>query len=58
MNFKILMSLVIDGDDLSSYDDMGAKAEQERQDEDALDQLDWELASQDGRLTGKHTYVM
>ena len=40
---------VVDGDDMSRYDD----EHEDDHDEDALDQLEWELASQTGRVQGK-----
>ena len=42
----------MDGEDLSKYDNMGEKDQQKNDDNDALDKLDWELASIDGRMTG------
>ena len=42
----------MDGEDLSRYDDVGKKQRDDREDTEALDQLEWELASQDGRVTG------
>ena len=42
----------MDGEDLSRYDDLGKKQNDDRDDTEALDQLEWELASQEGRITG------
>ena len=42
----------MDGEDLSRYDDVGKKQRDDREDTEALDQLEWELASQEGRVTG------
>ncbi|XP_012938442.1 uncharacterized protein LOC101863985 [Aplysia californica] len=44
-------AVVMEGEDLSCYDDMGVKDEQNMEDKQALDQLEWELASDTGRLT-------
>ena len=46
---------VMDGEDLSRYDDVGKKQRDDRDDTEALDQLEWELASHEGRVTGKRT---
>lgn len=43
----------MDGEDLSNYDDVDKKLEEDADDNDALDQLEWEMASHDGRITGK-----
>ena len=45
--------LVMEGTDLSIFDDVGDNALRNQDDEDTLDQLEWELASQSGRITGK-----
>ena len=46
----------MEGTDLSIFDDVGDNALRNQDDEDTLDQLEWELASQSGRITGKeHT---
>ena len=42
----------MDGEDLSRYDGVGKKQRDDREDTEALDQLEWELASQHGRVTG------
>ena len=42
----------MDGEDLSRYDDVGKKQRDDREDTEVLDHLEWELASQDGRVTG------
>ncbi|KAH9490719.1 hypothetical protein Btru_032888 [Bulinus truncatus] len=44
-------AIVIDGDDLSSYDNVDVTHQQDMEDKQALDQLEWELASDTGRLT-------
>ncbi|CAL1530576.1 unnamed protein product [Lymnaea stagnalis] len=44
-------AIVIDGDDLSCYDEFGLTEQQDMEDKQALDQLEWELASDTGRLT-------
>ncbi|BFZ06682.1 hypothetical protein BsWGS_09721 [Bradybaena similaris] len=44
-------AIVIDGDDLSCYDSLDISAEQNMKDRQALEQLEWELASNTGRLT-------
>ncbi|XP_071482062.1 uncharacterized protein [Diadema antillarum] len=41
----------IDGDDLTSYDDDGLAGDQEKADKETLEQLTWELASNEGRIT-------
>ena len=46
----------MDGEDLSKYDEVGDRTmnkEEEEDEREALDQLEWELASQDGRIVGK-----
>ncbi|XP_077987623.1 uncharacterized protein LOC144442219 [Glandiceps talaboti] len=40
----------VDGDDMSRYDDQGHHS-QDEDDNETLNQLEWELASQDGRIT-------
>ena len=42
----------MEGTDLSIFDEVGDKDRRNQEDEDTLDQLEWELASQSGRLTG------
>ncbi|XP_052216731.1 zinc finger B-box domain-containing protein 1-like [Dreissena polymorpha] len=44
-------AIVMDGADLSVFDAVGEETTQNREDEETLDQLEWELASQSGRLT-------
>ncbi|XP_059172738.1 zinc finger B-box domain-containing protein 1-like [Physella acuta] len=44
-------AVVVDGEDLSFYDDVGLAEQQDMEDKQALDQLEWELASDTGRLT-------
>ena len=45
---------VMDGEDLSQYDGLPApRTQQEEEDSQTLDELEWELASQSGRITGK-----
>ena len=43
---------MIDGDDLSRYDDAIDRTVTNDEDLKALDQLDWELASEAGMVTG------
>ena len=43
---------VMEGTDLSIFDEVGDKDMRNQDDEETLDQLEWELASQSGRLTG------
>ncbi len=45
---------VIDGSDMTQYDDdvEMTREEQNGADDGALTQLEWELASQEGRVTG------
>ena len=43
---------VVDGEDLSRFDDVGATDTVNKEDTETLDKLEWELASQSGRLTG------
>ena len=50
----LIASVVMDGEDLADYDDFGAREEQDEADTEALNQLEWELASQDGRITGTY----
>ncbi|XP_052782661.1 uncharacterized protein LOC128218925 [Mya arenaria] len=44
-------AIVMEGTDLSIFDTVGQSAVQDQEDEETLDQLEWELASQSGRLT-------
>nr|XP_006821447.1 PREDICTED: microtubule-associated protein futsch-like [Saccoglossus kowalevskii] len=41
----------VDGDDMSRYDHDNEKILQNEEDDETLHQLEWELASQDGRIT-------
>ena len=50
--------LVMDGDDLSRYDDVGKKQRDDTDDNETLDQLEWELASQEGRITGRNNLAL
>ena len=43
----------MDGEDLSCYDNKGEEGVQRQDDDTTLDQLEWELASETGRITGK-----
>ncbi len=45
--------VVVDGEDLSRYDELGRRQLDDRADSEALEQLEWELATQEGRLTGE-----
>ena len=47
------MVAVVDGDDMSKYDDELLAIQQDEDDDAALNQLEWELASQEGRFTGE-----
>ena len=42
----------MDGEDLSIYDGRGGDVDQNADDSNTLNELEWELASQTGRLTG------
>lgn len=44
-------AIVMEGTDLSIYDHVGEKDNRDVDDEEALGQLEWELASQSGRIT-------
>jgi len=44
-------AIIMEGEDLSSYDNYGARDEQNTEDKQSLDQLEWELASDTGRIT-------
>ena len=44
---------VVDGDNLSKFDEVGAREKSNIEDVETLDKLEWELASQSGRVTGK-----
>ena len=43
---------VVDGEDMSKYDNVDCDDLQEKDDNATLEQLEWELASQSGRVTG------
>lgn len=43
----------MDGEDLSSYDTVGDQESRNIDDQESLSKLEWELASESGRLTGK-----
>ena len=49
----VYVCTVVDGDDLSRYDRSEAAEDQGDEDNETLDQLEWELASQSGRITGE-----
>ena len=49
--------LVVDGDDLTSYDFEENVREQDAEDEKSWYQLEWELASHDGRITGMNSCI-
>ena len=53
----IFVLSVVDGDDLTSYDFEEKLVERDAEDEKSWSQLEWELASQDGRVTGRTSYV-
>lgn len=42
----------MEGTDLSVFDTVGDCDVRDQDDEETLDQLEWELASQSGRITG------
>jgi len=44
----------MEGTDLSIFDTVGESTVRDQDDEETLDQLEWELASHSGRLTGKN----
>ncbi|XP_045201118.2 zinc finger B-box domain-containing protein 1-like isoform X2 [Mercenaria mercenaria] len=46
-------AIVMEGTDLSIFDYVGEKDNRDQDDEDALGQLEWELASQSGRITAE-----
>ncbi|XP_013382876.1 uncharacterized protein LOC106153481 isoform X2 [Lingula anatina] len=48
---RVSRAIVVDGDDLSRYDTVAESMEQSAEDTETLGQLEWELASQEGRLT-------
>ncbi|XP_041356114.1 zinc finger B-box domain-containing protein 1-like isoform X2 [Gigantopelta aegis] len=48
---RISRAIVVDGEDMSKYDDADCEEMQTQEDNETLDQLEWELASQSGRLT-------
>lgn len=43
---------MVDGDDFSCFDAVGTLDEQNMEDKQTLDQLEWELTSNTGRLAG------
>ena len=43
----------MEGTDLSIYDNMGDSEKRNEEDEETLDQLEFELASESGRVTGR-----
>lgn len=43
----------MDGEDLSSYDTVGDQESRNIDDQESLSKLEWELASESGRLTGE-----
>ena len=43
----------MEGTDLSIFDNVGVMDNRDVDDEETLDQLEWELASQTGRITGQ-----
>ena len=49
----VVFTIVMEGTDLSIFDEVGDKDRRNQDDEDTLDQLEWELASQSGRITGR-----
>ena len=51
LDYMFYFVVVVDGDDMSSFDSQ-TEAIQNAEDEDSLDQLEWELASQTGQVTG------
>lgn len=46
---------VVDGEDLSSYDTVGDLETRNMEDQESLSKLEWELASESGRVTGKES---
>ena len=42
----------MEGEDLSCYDNVGVVDHHDEEDVEALQQLEWELASDTGRMTG------
>lgn len=44
-------AIVVDGEDLSSYDTVGDQESRNIDDQESLSKLEWELASESGRLT-------
>lgn len=52
VQFVVIVVSVVDGDDLTLYDNVNVKEDQEDDDANTLNELEYELASQDGRLTG------
>lgn len=48
---RVSRAIVVDGEDLSRFDDEGTVETANKEDTEALDKLEWELASQSGRVT-------
>ncbi|XP_062602193.1 uncharacterized protein LOC134263842 [Saccostrea cucullata] len=44
-------AIVVDGEDLSSYDAVGDQENRNMEDQESLNKLEWELASESGRIT-------
>ncbi|XP_056005117.1 uncharacterized protein LOC125659401 isoform X1 [Ostrea edulis] len=44
-------AIVVDGEDLSSYDTVGDQENRNLEDQESLSRLEWELASESGRVT-------
>ena len=47
------MRPVVDGEDMSEYDNEEEKCQQDSEDANTINQLEWELASRSGNLTGE-----
>ncbi|XP_046343129.2 zinc finger B-box domain-containing protein 1-like isoform X1 [Haliotis rufescens] len=48
---RISQAVVMDGEDLTQYDDVNVTRYHDEDDEETLNQLEWELASESGRIT-------
>ncbi|XP_067670285.1 serine/arginine repetitive matrix protein 2-like [Haliotis asinina] len=48
---QISQAVVMDGEDLAQYDDVNVSYYDDEDDEETLNQLEWELASESGRIT-------
>ncbi|VDI33768.1 dynactin 1, partial [Mytilus galloprovincialis] len=48
---RLSRAIVVDGDNLSKFDEVGAREKSNIEDVETLDKLEWELASQSGRVT-------